>query len=143
MISRIVTTVVIVAVVIATLLVAGFVRGRSRADEFMRHVDGNWARTQTRFLPFRHTAEATGPTWEFFYEPREREYRYSAPIMITASLFGRLPERITISARHAHEPVLLSDAIPISRDEAYSLSSPFWKQRYSITLRNTREEKTP
>src|SRR3954465_12802999 len=112
MIVRVVTLFAVLLAAVIALVCFGLVRGRSHADDFMRHVDGGWKRTQTRFA---------APRWQFYYEAQDREYRRSAPIMITADLFGKLPHRITINAMKEGDTVTLpSDAIPVSPDKAYS-----------------------
>lgn len=139
MISRALTLLAIMFVAILALISVGFVRGGSGADNLMRHVDGRWVRVQTQFSPF-HAKDRTGEQlWQFYYEPRDREYRRSAPIVIPANILGNLPRRLKISFIRSQDPVTLSpDASVVSKDEAYSLSSPFWNQPYTFSLKSSR-----
>ncbi len=133
MIVRVATLLVILLAIAVAVGCFGFARGQSRADDLMRRVDGSWKRTQTRFAV---------PAWQFYYEAQDEDYRRSAPVMISSGLLGNLPRRLTISFTKGSRPVRLSsNAIPVSRDEAYSLSSTFWNQSYTFSLQKTRPDK--
>ena len=138
MIVRVAIFVAILMAAVIALNCVGLWRGRSRADEFMQHVDGSWRRTQTQF---------TLRGWQFYYEAQEPEFKRSAPILIHANIVGNLPKCIYISYRKGppapNTSTIPFGAVPVSRDEAYALPSPFWNQPYAFSLKSTRPEKEP
>lgn len=130
---RILIPLVLLTAAVVAVVCFGFLRGRSRADQLMRRVDGNWKRTQTRFVISR---------WQFYYEAQAKDYRRSAPVVIPTGLLGDLPRRLTISFSRSQPATRFpSDAVHVPREEAYSLSSPFWNQRYTLSLQATKPGK--
>lgn len=144
MIFRALTLLAIISLTILALFTVGVVRGRASADKIMRQVKGHWVRTQTKFSPIRGSDDTAAQFWEFYYEAQDPEYQRSAPVMISANIFGNLPHRLTIRFVQSHPAAgLPPGAVSVPRDKAYALSSPFWNQPYTLSLKSTRLEKKP
>jgi hypothetical protein len=91
--KRILLLLTFCVVALALLLAAGFLRGLRRADATMSQLEGHWVLVHTRFCPSGSDNDATGPSWELSYEPRD--FAITAPVTLSVGLSGRIHKQTT------------------------------------------------